>query len=69
MPEDDVLARIRHARDRVLEQEQLELDRISSADNAEEQRAAGVRLATRQAVREAFDDILGESSEQPTSKS
>jgi uncharacterized caspase-like protein len=54
--------RIRYARDRALEAEQTERQRIAEADNEELQRAASVRLATRQVVREALDDILAEPS-------
>lgn len=56
------MERIRYARDRALEAEQTERQRIADADNEELQRAASVRLATRQAVREALDDILDEQS-------
>ena len=35
---------------------------MAEADTAELQQAASVRLATRQAVREAFDDVLDEQS-------
>jgi uncharacterized caspase-like protein len=58
----DIMDRIRYARDRALDAEQTERQRIAEADNEELQRAASVRLATRQAVREALDDILGEQS-------
>jgi len=58
----DIMDRIRYARDRALDAEQTERQRIAEADNEELQRAASVRLATRQAVREALDDILGEPS-------
>src|SRR5829696_1391493 len=58
----DIMDRIRYARDRALDAEQRERQRIAEADNEELQRAASVRLATRQAVREALDDILGEPS-------
>jgi uncharacterized caspase-like protein len=58
----DIMDRIRYARDRALDAEQTERQRIAEADNEELQRAASVRLAARQAVREALDDILGESS-------
>jgi membrane protein involved in colicin uptake len=58
----DIMDRIRYARDRALDAEQTERERIAEADNEELQRAASVRLATRQAAREALDDILGESS-------
>lgn len=59
----DIMERIRYARDRALEAEQIERQRIADADNEELQRAASVRLATRQAVREALDDILDERSD------
>ena len=55
----NIMDRIRYARDRALDAEQTERQRIAEADNEELQRAASVRLATRQAVREALDDILG----------
>jgi hypothetical protein len=58
----DIMDRIRYARDRALDAEQRERQRIAEADNEELQRAASVRLATRQAVREALDDILAEPS-------
>jgi hypothetical protein len=35
---------------------------LTDADTTELQRAASVRLATRQAVREALDDVLDEES-------
>jgi hypothetical protein len=65
----DVWERIRYARDRALDAERTERERLAEADNADLQQAASVRLATRQAVREALDDILDESSdpEQPDS--
>ena len=59
----DVWERIRYARDSALAAEQTERDRLSEADTAELQQAASVRLATRQAVREALDDILDEESD------
>ena len=59
----DIFDRVRFARDRVLEEEQAERQRIADAENGEIERAASVRLATRQAVREALDDILDETSE------
>ena len=61
--EQDIWNRIRFARDQAREAEQTEKTRLADADNADLQQAASVRLATRQAVREALDDILGESSE------
>jgi hypothetical protein len=57
------MERIRYARDRALAAEQTERQRIADAENEELQRAASVRLATRQAVREALDDILDEQSD------
>ena len=59
----DIWERLRYARDQALEAERTERQRISDADNAELQRAASVRLATRQAVREALDDVLDEKSD------
>ncbi len=59
----DIFDRIRYARDKALEAERTERQRLADADNADLQQAASVRLATRQAVREAFDDILDESSD------
>jgi len=56
----DVWERLRYARDRVLEAEQVERQRLAEANTAELQQAASVRLATRQAVREALDDVLAE---------
>ena len=58
----DIWERLRYARDRALDAERTERERLAEADNADLQRAASVRLATRQAVREALDDILDESS-------
>lgn len=58
-----MMDRIRSARDHALEQEDQERERISTADTVDKQNAASVRLATRQAVREALDDILGESTD------
>ncbi|WP_461747921.1 hypothetical protein [Kocuria sp. U4B] len=63
MDANEIMDRIRQARDHALEQEKEERQRIADADTAELQSAASVRLATRQAVREAFDDILGESTD------
>ena len=63
---EDVLDRIRYARDRALEAERTERTRLAEADNADLQQAASVRLATRQAVREALDDVLGEESNPET---
>jgi membrane protein involved in colicin uptake len=59
----EIFERIRYARDRALEAEKTERQRLADADNADLQQAASVRLATRQAVREALDDILDESSD------
>ena len=59
----DIWDRIRYARDQALQAERTERDRLADADNADLQQAASVRLATRQAVREALDDVLGEGSD------
>lgn len=59
----DIWDRIRHARDNALDAERTERQRLAEADNADLQQAASVRLATRQAVREALDDVLDEQSE------
>jgi hypothetical protein len=59
----EIFERIRFARDQALEREQIERQRLADADTPELQQAASVRLATRQSVREALDDILDESSE------
>jgi hypothetical protein len=59
----DIWERIRYARDKALEAEETERQRLAEADTEELQRAASVRLATRQSVREALDDVLDESSE------
>ena len=59
----EIFERIRFARDQALEREQIERQRLADADTPELQQAAGVRLANRQSVREALDDILDESSE------
>jgi hypothetical protein len=59
----DIFDRVRFARDRALEAEEAERQRVADAENSEIERAASVRLATRQAVREALDDILDETSE------
>ena len=66
MDADEILDRIRAARDHALEQEKQERTRIAEAETAEKQNAASVRLATRQAVREALDDILGEDRDSST---
>jgi membrane protein involved in colicin uptake len=63
MDANEIMDRIRTARDHALEQEKEERQRIADADTADKQGAASVRLATRQAVREALDDILGESTD------
>ncbi len=63
MADVDILERIKVARDKALEAESTERKRLKEADTAELQSAASVRLASRQAVREALDDILGESSD------
>ena len=59
----EIFERIRYARDRALEREQTERQRLADAGTPELQQAASVRLATRQSVREALDDILDESSD------
>ena len=59
----EIFERIRYARDQALDAERTERDRLADADNADLQQAASVRLATRQAVREALDDILDEESD------
>lgn len=59
----DIFERVRFARDNALEAEEQERQRIADAENEEIERAASVRLATRQAVREALDDILDETSQ------
>ena len=63
MADADIWDRIRYARDRALEAERTERQRIKDAENKDIQEAASVRLATRQAVREALDDVLGESTD------
>ena len=63
MPDADIWDRIKYARDKALEAERTERERIKDAQTAELQSAASVRLATRQAVREALDDVLGEASD------
>ena len=60
MTERDIWDAIRTARDNAKAAEEEELARVESADTAELQRSASVRVAARQAVREALDDILGE---------
>jgi hypothetical protein len=59
----EIFERIRYARDQALDAERTERERLAEADNADLQQAASVRLATRQAVREALDDILDEESD------
>lgn len=59
MTDADIWERIRHARDRAKAAEEEELKRVEQADTNELQRSASVRVAARQAVREALDDILG----------
>ena len=59
----EIFERITFARDQALEAERTERRRLADAGTAELQQAASVRLATRQAVREALDDVLGESSD------
>jgi hypothetical protein len=59
----DVWERIRYARDKALQAEEVERQRLAEAKTVELQQAASVRLATRQAVREALDDVLDEQSE------
>ena len=59
----EIFERIRYARDQALDGERTERTRLAEADNADLQQAASVRLATRQAVREALDDILDEESD------
>ena len=59
----EIFERIRYARDKALEAEKVERQRLADADNSDLQQAASVRLATRQAVREALDDVLDESSD------
>lgn len=63
MTDQDIWNSIRRARDNAKKAEQEELQRVEDADNAELQRSASSRVAARQAVREALDDILGESSD------
>lgn len=59
----DIFERIRYARDQALKAEKQERQRLAEADTAELQQAASVRLATRQSVREALDDVLDETSD------
>lgn len=66
MDANKIINRIRAARDHVIEQEREERARVADADTVEKQNAASVRLATRQAVREALDDILGEDRDPTT---
>ncbi|HEX8509574.1 MAG TPA: hypothetical protein VF635_08790 [Propionibacteriaceae bacterium] len=65
----DIWERIRFARDGALKAEETERQRLADADTKELQQAASVRLATRQAVREALDDVLDEHSEPAKGKS
>ena len=65
----DVMDRIRYARDRALEAEKTERQRLADADTTDLQQAASVRLATRQSVREALDDVLGEDSDEQLEQS
>jgi hypothetical protein len=60
---EDLTSRIRYARDRALLAEETERQRLADADDEELKRAASVRLASRQAVREALDDVLGEETD------
>ena len=64
----EIFERIRYARDQALEREQIERQRLADADTPELQQAVSVRLATRQSVREALDDILDESTEDQLDK-
>jgi hypothetical protein len=59
---DEVMDRIRYARDRALAAEAEERQRLADAGSRDLQQAASVRLATRQAVREALDDILDDNA-------
>ena len=59
----DIWERLRFARDKALDAERTERQRLADADTKAMQEAASVRLATRQAVREALDDILDETSD------
>ncbi|WP_226346520.1 hypothetical protein [Agilicoccus flavus] len=61
MTDRDIWDSIRHARDRAKQAEERELQRVQDAENDEQQRSAGVRVAARQAVREALDDILSDA--------
>ncbi len=63
MSEQDIWQRVRYARDRAKAAEDKELQRVADADKSEQQRSASVRVAARQAVREALDDILGEDGD------
>ncbi|MEJ5946208.1 hypothetical protein WDZ17_12995 [Pseudokineococcus basanitobsidens] len=65
MADADIWDRIRTARDFSLDAEKEERQRIGDAGSAEEQQAASVRLATRQAVREALDKVLDEDTSPP----
>ena len=59
---DEVMGRIRYARDRASAAEAEERQRLADADSRDLQQAASVRLATRQAVREALDDVLDDNA-------
>lgn len=59
----DIFERIRYARDQALKAEKQERQRLAEADTGDLQQAASVRLATRQSVREALDDVLDETSD------
>ncbi|WP_299038768.1 hypothetical protein [uncultured Pseudokineococcus sp.] len=65
MADADIWDRIRTARDFSLEAEKKERERIAEAKTSELQHAASVRLATRQAVREALDVVLDEDTSPP----
>ena len=60
MSDSDIRDIIRRARDNAKKAEGQELQRVEDAENDEQQCSASVRVAARQAVREALDDILGE---------
>ena len=53
----EIFERIRYARDQALDAERTERERLAEAGNADLQQAASVRLATRQAVREALAEV------------
>jgi hypothetical protein len=54
----DLMNRVRYARDLAAQAEETEKERLAEAKTAELQQAASVRLAARQAVREALDDLI-----------